>query len=490
MAESLILAEKCCKFDALVVPVSKPLTSFIKRIGKFYDANLVKKIKKAMEHRSFAQNNSDSPLILDDGMLKIVCLLLEENLQKVDALELGAKIYRLIKDVPQAECFIPEILSPFAEDVFLGMDLEAYRFDKYKTNLKPSDFPALEQVAFRFEKGAFQHENLLDTKALATAVRYARDLGNEPPNALTPMLFAQDVKRLEYLGIKVKLIPTDKLVENGFPLLYTVGKASQNLPVAVVAEWKGNPKSKKFDAVLVGKGITFDAGGVNLKSTANLKDMKLDMAGAAAVMATLKAQALMKAKINLAVVIGLAENKVSANAYLPQDVLTAADGKTIEIVNTDAEGRLVLADCLAYAAHHFDTACLIDVATLTGSTANIFKGNYAAVFSRCDDLTQKLLSASKISGEKLWPLPMDEAFDKLLKSDIADIKQCGSGMSDASLAACFLQSFVPKSLPWAHLDIADCEVVSKPKLTVPVGASGFGVRLLCEFFKGVKSHVA
>ncbi len=486
MAEFVTIAENIEKADVLVVPVVKNGKAFWERIGKVYGAKNGERFSRAADNRGFSEKSTET-VVLDDGMERVVLAALSGKVSAREAVLFGAAVYRQVKESARAEVFVPTELSAKAADILLGMELESYRFDKYKTRMKAADFPKLEQVYFHFEEGGFNDKKLEEAKALANGVRYARDLGNEPPNALTPEIFAEDIKRLEYLGLDVDVIGADDLKANGFNLLYEVGKASANAPRAVVVKWLGNPQRREFDAVLVGKGITFDTGGINLKSSQGLKDMKVDMGGAAAVVSALKVQALLKSKLNVAAVVGLAENGIGGKAYLPEDILTSASGQTVEIVNTDAEGRLALADCLWYACTKLKASLIVDLATLTGATANVLKGYYAGLFCRDEALSEALLTAGKKCGEKLWPLPFDKEFDKMVDSKIADVRQLGQGMFGGTLAACFLQHFVKEKVKWAHLDIAGCETADKAKLLMPSGATGFGVRLLTEYLKGIKA---
>lgn len=485
MAEFVTIAENIEKADVLVVPVVKNGKAFWERIGKVYGAKNGERFSRAADNRGFSEKSTET-VVLDDGTERVVLAALSGKVSAREAVLFGAAVYRQVKESARAEVFVPTELSAKAADILLGMELESYRFDKYKTRMKAADFPKLEQVYFHFEEGGFNDKKLEEAKALANGVRYARDLGNEPGNVLTPEAFAGDVRRLEYLGLKVDVFSGGDLKKQGFNLLEEVGRASANTPRAVVATWRGNPARREFDLVLVGKGITFDSGGINLKNTQNLKDMKTDMGGAAAVIGALKVQALLKSKLNVAAVLGLAENGIGGRAYRPEDILTSASGQTVEIVNTDAEGRLVLADCLWYACNRLKASRIVDLATLTGSTAYVFKGNYAALLCRDGALSEALLAAGKESGEELWQLPFDEKFDKMVDSKIADVRQLGQGMSDSTLAACFLKRFVKDKVKWAHLDIAGCETSDKAKPAVPAGASGFGVLLLSAFMKGLK----
>lgn len=468
--------------DVTVVLLRGVEAQEIKRIGEFCSRIDVKYLKKAIENRKY-EGKSKQSLVLDDGVKKIILVGMPDEINKAEMLELGAVIASKLKKDFSATIFMPKNAADYAGDLALGMELALYSFDKYMTKKKDEDFNKLEKVCLIIEKGEVDMKKMAEAKALAIGVRYARDLGNEPANYLTPKVLADDIKRLEYLGLEVEIIPAKKLKEKGFNLLLEVGKASVNEPCVVVAKWMGDKKRKDFDLVLVGKGVTHDAGGTNIKTANNLLDMKMDMSGAGAVAAVLKVLALEKKKINVAAVLGLVENVLAGNAYKPDDVIVSGSGQTIEVINTDAEGRLVLADCLWYAGEKLQAKKIVDVATLTGVTAYVFDGEFAAVLGNDEKLNHDLIMAGKNSGEKLWELPMDETYRKMLKSNIADMKNLGGKMAGASTAAEFLNNFVKEGITWAHLDIAGCEVVHENKNLTPKGATGFGVRLLHEYIK-------
>ena len=471
------------KNAAKVLPVFKDKEIW-ERIGGFVKAKEANRLKSVLEKRAFKYGEGEV-MALDDGEQKYVLAAAKPKMSAGEVQQWSAKIVRGLRKEKEAEFFVPAEWSDKTADLALGIEMELYSFDKYFTTKKNEDFNQLETVYFCGEKniGAAQ---LAEAKALANGVRYARDLANEAPNYLTPETFALDIKRLEYLGLQVEVIPTEELKEKGFALTYEVGKASVNPPYAVVVKWLGKPKQKDFDAALVGKGVTFDAGGVNLKTPRGLEDMKMDMSGAAAVMAVMKVAALCKMKLNLAAVAGLAENMMGGKAYKPQDVLAAASGLTVEVANSDAEGRMLLADCLWYATDKLKARTVVDVATLTGAVANTLAGVYAGLFCENEALSEALLKAGKNSGEKLWQMPMAPEYEEKIKSDIADVCHIGNGGAGGSTAAAFLKRFIKGKAAWAHLDIAGCEVIKKPKPMYPKGASGFGVKLLYEYLKSLK----
>ncbi|MDO4162654.1 MAG: leucyl aminopeptidase, partial [Pseudomonadota bacterium] len=344
---------------------------------------------------------------------------------------------------------------------------------------KPASFyPKLERIIFT---GV---DNLTDYKqlsALANAVRYARDLINEPANYLTPEVFAADIRRLEYLGLEVKILDEKAMKERGFGLALAVAQGSVNKPRIAEIKWRGDKSVEDFAVGLVGKGVTFDSGGISIKPAAGMGEMKQDMAGAAAMVAVMKSLALQQVKKNVVAVVGLVENMPSGSAYRPGDIFRSMSGQTVEVLNTDAEGRLVLADCLTYIQEEFKPAYVIDMATLTGAIVIALGHSYAGLFSNNAQLAKRLTAAGEASGELLWQLPLNAEFNKLLDSDIADMKNIGGRAAGSCTAACFLQRFVKKETKWAHLDIAGMDLVETPKPLYPKGASAYGVRLINQF---------
>lgn len=289
---------------------------------------------------------------------------------------------------------------------------------------------------------------------------------------------AADIKRLDYLGIDVTVLDEAKLHDLGMDMLLSVAQGSVNSPRVAVLQWKGKKDAKEFDLGLVGKGVTFDSGGISLKPAANMGDMKGDMTGSAVVVAAIKAAALQKLPVNVVGVVGLVENMPSGSATRPGDVVRSMSGQTVEIVNTDAEGRLVLGDCLWYIQEKFGVKKIIDVATLTGSTMMTFGFEYAGLFANDDKLAAELTACGETSGEKLWRLPINAEYDKLMDSDIADMKNTGPRLAGGITAACFLQRFIKEGVKWAHLDIAGVDKDDKGHPLTPKGATGFGVRVL------------
>ena len=371
-----------------------------------------------------------------------------------------------------------------AHQLGLGLELGNYYFDKYFTQKKAEDYPALETVCFEGKKfGEESLEGFGEFTSLANAVRYGRDLVNEPANYLTPEVFAADIERLKYLKLEVEILDEKALKKHGFNLLLDVAKGSVNKPRAAIMVWRGNKNSKGIDTLLVGKGVTYDAGGINIKTGKDFDNMFADMAGAAAVVATMKTIALQKRKINVGAVVGLVENMPSGSAMRPNDVIRSMSGQTVEVINTDGEGRMLLADLLWFGQEKFKPKKVIDIATLTGTVAYALGGQYAGIFSNDDKLAMALMKAGEETDELLWRLPMNKTFDKWIDSDKADMKNVGKNVGDGSQAAAFLQRYIQKGVSWAHIDMADMEIAQERTDLCPKGATGFGIRLLVEYLK-------
>ena len=366
--------------------------------------------------------------------------------------------------------------SAAAASVALGAALRGYRFDRYRTKEKAEDKPKLASLTFLTEDTAGATTAWATGKAGAEGVFLTRDLVSEPPNVLHPAEMAQRCQALTSLGLKVTVLGPKEMAELGFGALLGVSQGSINEPRMVVMEWSGNGGKDK-PVAFVGKGVTFDTGGISIKPAGGMEDMKWDMAGAGTVIGLMAALAGRKAKVDAVGLVGLVENMPSGTAQRPGDVVKSYSGQTIEVINTDAEGRLVLADVLWYAQEKFDPKFMVDLATLTGAIIIGLGHEYAGMFSNDDALTEKLAAAGKATGEKLWRMPLDDAYDKQIKSDIADMKNVGGRPGGSITAAQFIQRFV-NGKPWAHLDIAGMAWSSKDTACIPKGATAFGVRLL------------
>ena len=362
-----------------------------------------------------------------------------------------------------------------------GAKLAAYRFDTYFTKLKPDQKPSLTSFTAVTEddKAAKAHFTVHDAETAGTYL--ARDLMNEPPNILHPESFAARVKDLESEGLEIKILGEKEMTKLGMGSLLGVGQGSIRESQLAVMIWNGG-KSGEAPVALVGKGVCFDTGGISLKPGASMEDMKGDMGGAAAVTGTMLALARRKAKANVVGLIGLVENMPDGNAQRPGDIVTSASGQTIEIQNTDAEGRLVLADVLWYVQEEYKPKAIVDLATLTGAIIISLGHEHGGLFSNDDTLAGELLAAGTASGETLWRLPLGDPYDKMLKSKFADMRNIGGRAAGSITAAQFLQRFINKGTPWAHLDIAGVAWREGEKApTDPSWASGFGPRLLSRW---------
>jgi len=453
----------------------------------FLTSEETKAIKAAAEEHT-SSNSENNFFEIFNGKTKVIFITCGSAATAFDIQIIGGKLFKKLSDTPSAAVFISNSLKTSLSateivcNLALGIELGGYRFDKYFTQKPADSYPRLETVEF-FASQPLSSEQWTQYQAVATAVRYARDLCNEPANVLTPATFAEDIRRLEYLGLKITILEEEQIKRQNMKMLLSVAQGSANPPRVAVLEWPGNPKEQKISYGLVGKGVTFDSGGISLKPSANMGDMKGDMTGAAVVVSTLKAAALQKLPQNIVGIVGLVENMPSGSASRPGDIVQSMSGQTVEIVNTDAEGRLVLGDCLWYLQTHYSPDKIVDIATLTGSTMMTFGFEYAGLFSNDDHLADSLLKCGEISGEKLWRLPVNQDYNKLIDSDVADMKNTGPRLAGGITAACFLQRFIQPGKSWAHLDIAGVDRDDKGHPLTPKGATAFGVRLLNQLIK-------
>lgn len=380
----------------------------------------------------------------------------------------------LVDALPGAEASATEI----AVEMAIGARLRSYRFDKYKTKETEEDKPALTALAFAVEGPesaavAFQGPN-----AVVDGVTLTRDLVSEPGNIIYPETLAAAAQGLADIGVDVEVIDEAAMRELGMGALLGVAQGSAREPKLVVMRWRGKGDGGDSQPVaFVGKGVTFDTGGISIKPSAGMEEMKYDMAGAGAVIGLMKALAGRKARVDAVGVVGLVENMPSGTAQRPGDIVTTMSGQTVEVLNTDAEGRLVLADALWYTQDRFKPAIMIDLATLTGAMVIALGHERCGVFTNTDELATRLDAAGDATGEPIWRLPLGPEYDKAIKSDAADMKNIGNRAAGSITAAQFLQRFV-NDTPWAHLDIAGVAWAKDNKDVTPKGASGFGVRLL------------
>ena len=371
-------------------------------------------------------------------------------------------------------------LTAAAANVALGARLASYRFDKYLTKQdNDNGKPTLKTVKVGVKGATKARKAYGPMDNIADGVFFTRDLVSEPGNVIYPESLAEQCKELTKLGVKVEVLDEKKMAKLGMDALLGVGLGSERESRIVVMSWNGAAKSKKLIA-FVGKGVTFDTGGISLKPGAGMGEMKWDMGGSGTVIGLMKALAGRKAKANVVGLVGLVENMPDGKAQRPGDIVKSMSGQTIEILNTDAEGRLVLADVLWYCQDKFKPQFIVDLATLTGAIVIGLGHEYAGMFANDDKLADRLFAAGTATGEKVWRMPLHDNYDKKIKSDAADMKNIGGRDAGSITAAQFLQRFVNKT-PWAHLDIAGMAWSKEAKPTVPKGATGFGVRLLDRF---------
>ena len=379
---------------------------------------------------------------------------------------------QIVADLPGG-AFKPER----AADLALGVRLRAYSFDRYKTKRKDDEDRAKEiRIAIAVAGVAAAQKAAVSREAVANGVVLARDLVNEPANVLFPDEFARRVGNLKKLGVAVEVLDVAAMRKLGMNALLGVGQGSEHDSRCVIMRWNGGKRGVDPIA-FIGKGVCFDTGGVSIKPAAGMEDMKGDMAGAACVVGLMHALAARKAKVNAVGAIGIVENSVDGKAQRPGDIVTTMSGQTIEIINTDAEGRLVLADVLHYVNKRFKPKFMVDLATLTGAIIVALGHEHAGLFANDDKLAERLLKVGLATGERLWRMPLGPEYDKKLESKFADMKNIGGRDAGSITAAQVLLRFVDKT-PWAHLDIAGTGMGSPQSDINKSWASGFGVRLL------------
>jgi leucyl aminopeptidase len=423
-----------------------------------------------------------APAALDVSRLVIIGAGKSKGLKSDDFVKLGGAAMGKVPAAAPRATFIADLpgggVKPDrAADIALGARLRAYAFDRYKTKRKDDEERAAEvTVAIAVAGVPAAQRAFASRNAIANGVLLARDLVNEPPNVLYPEEFAQRASSLKKLGVAVEILDVPAMKKLGMNALLGVGQGSEHPSRVVVMQWKGGKKNAEPIA-FIGKGVCFDTGGISIKPAASMEDMKGDMAGAACVVGLMQALAERKAKVNAVGAIGLVENMPDGKAQRPGDIVTTMSGQTIEIINTDAEGRLVLADVLHYVNKRFKPKFMVNLATLTGAIIVALGHEHAGLFSNDDTLADRLLKAGQATGERVWRMPLAPEYDKKIDSKFADMKNTGGRDGGAITAAQLLQRFVDKT-PWAHLDIAGTGFASPQNDINKSWGSGFGVRLL------------
>jgi leucyl aminopeptidase len=411
-----------------------------------------------------------------------------------DWLNLGGRIRGLLtgKEGATAHVFVEtagkNVDAAKVSDVALGAVLRGYKFKKYKTKktkkndgAENSNDRTLKKIIFHAVDPKGASKAFASARAVANGVLLARDLVNEPANILGPKEFAERAKELTKLGVQVEVLNEAALKKLGMNALLAVGQGSERPSHVVVMQWNGAGERGGEPVAFVGKGVTFDTGGISLKPAAGMEDMKGDMAGAACVVGLMHALAERKARVNAVGILGLVENMPSGKAQRPGDIVTAMSGQTIEVLNTDAEGRMVLADCLWYVQERFKPRAMVNLATLTGAVMVALGKEHAGLFSNNEQLAGQLTAAGEETGERLWRLPLGPKYDKMIDSKVADIKNTGGKWGGSISAAQFLQRFIKDGTAWAHLDIAGTGLASPETEINRSWGSGFGVRLLDRY---------
>jgi len=406
----------------------------------------------------------------------------ERDLKDRDLLKLGGVAMGKVPSATPQATFMAEFAGGALKaeqiaDLALGARLRAYTFDRYKTKRKEGEErPGKVEVHIACANPAAAERAWTRALGLAEGVVWARDLVNEPANVLYPSEFARRASSLRKLGVIVEVLDVPAMRKLGMGALLGVGQGSAHEPKLVVMRWNGGKRGSDPIA-FIGKGVCFDSGGISIKPAANMEDMKGDMAGAACVVGLLHALAARKAKVNVVGAIGLVENMPDGKAQRPGDIVTSMSGQTIEIINTDAEGRLVLADVLYYINKRFKPRFMINLATLTGAILVALGQEYAGLFANDDKLADRLTKAGEATGERVWRMPLGPEYDKMIDSKFADVKNTGGRSAGSITAAQFLQRFVNKT-PWAHLDIAGTALGSPQTDINKSWSAGWGVRLL------------
>jgi leucyl aminopeptidase len=391
-----------------------------------------------------------------------------------DANASGQKSVTVVVDAVKGSKLTP---GQIAAHIALGAQLRNYRFDKYKTKDKPEQKHSLAEMTICVAGPAEARRAYDKISPAIDAVFFTRDLVSEPANELYPVEFARRAKVLTKLGVKVQILGEAELKKLGMNVLLAVGQGSRRESQLLVMTWMNGPKSQA-PVALIGKGVCFDTGGISIKPAGGMEDMKWDMAGAGAVVGAMQLLAARKAKANVVAICALVENMPDGNATRPGDVVKSLSGQTVEIINTDAEGRLILCDAMWYCQEKFKPQAMVELSTLTGAIIVALGHERAGLFSNNTQLSTKLRAAGALVGEKLWRMPLGPNYDKLIDSEIADMKNVGGGRDGGSItAAQYLQRFVQPGVAWAHLDIAGM-AWGKGNATTPKGATAYGVRLL------------
>lgn len=456
-------------------------------------------ITRAMDAAGFEGNSAQSidivgPSGVNAGKIIVVGVGAADKISTRNIEDAAARAYGKVKTSSAKSALLfadlPEGAEVEAADAAAhagyGVLLKSYRFNQYFTKGDKAKKTTLNKVGIVCADNRKARSLFGSLEKIADGVFMTRDLVSEPANVIFPESMAKRCRELEELGVKVDVLTERRMRELGMNALLGVGQGSARESRLVVMEWNGvgarRSKNKPGPVAFVGKGVTFDTGGISLKPPGGMEMMKWDMGGSATVVGLMKALAGRGAKAHVVGLVGLVENMPSGTAQRPGDVVTSMSGQTIEVINTDAEGRLVLADVLHYAQKRFSPRLVVDLATLTGAIITSLGNEYAGMFSNNDELCEALSAAGEAEDEKVWRMPLTPGYDKMINSQIADMKNVGAGPKAGSItAAQFLQRYIMDDTPWAHLDIAGTAWNDAEKPTVPKGGAGWGVRMLDRF---------
>jgi len=474
--------DKAPSYPVMLLVSAKDSNPFLDAAGKALDQTFNGAISRAMTEASFKADPGEDVVIRGtEGSVILVGIGANEAIG-VESENLGGHIMAAmakskLKDIT---LMASGRSVDWVASLAYGAYLSGYHFSRYFTKGKNAN-PTQASMAIVVDDPKAITSAYQRLEGIASGVFMARDLVSEPSNILYPAEYANRCLELSKLGIEVQVLNDDDMAKEGMHLLLAVGQGSERESRMVVMRWNGGAKDEK-PLALVGKGVCFDTGGISIKPAAGMEDMKWDMGGAAAVTGAMRAIGGMKLKRNVVGLIGLVENMPDGEATRPGDVVTSMSGQTVEIINTDAEGRLVLADVLTYALRHVKPEKMVNLATLTGAIIVSLGKEHSGLFSNNDDVAEGLIRAGLDTGEKTWRMPLGEEYDKLLKSHIADMKNIGGRWGGSITAACFLERFV-EGVPWAHIDIAGMAWSEKSRPTVPTGGTGYGVRLLTRWIE-------
>jgi leucyl aminopeptidase len=459
-------------------------------VTKSLDKSLKGLITTSLKNSKFKGKINQSLKIYttDGSQVILIGLGKEKDLTDVVWQKIGSSILAALSTIPNGEGAV-EIHSlkktsneEIAANIAYGALLKSWRFEKYFTKKKPEELFSVKKLTVLTPDPTSAEKLFKPLSKCAEGVEIAKTISTEPANVMTPDAIAKIAETLSKDGVKVEIFNEKELKKMGMNALLGVSQGSDKGARLVVLRWNGGDKNEAPVAI-VGKGVTFDSGGISIKPATNMEDMKYDMSGAAVVIGLLKTLALRKAKANVIGLAGIVENMPSGTAQRPGDVVKSLSGQTIEVINTDAEGRLVLADVLWYTQHRFKPKLMVDLATLTGAIVISLGATRAGLFSSDKTLAKKLFDAGEKVGELLWEFPMDDDYDSDINSEIADVKNTGSARGAGSVtAAKFLQRFTNK-VPWAHLDIAGTAYTKKELTLSAPGSTAFGVRLLNRFIQ-------